>query len=123
MKLVVTAPRISGVRTTPDDVAEVPITPWTNSRTKLIGPNHADRQVDVEDPAPARVVHDEPTDERADNRGAGEDRADQPLVAPAVAGRDDHPDHREGQREDAAGPDALDGAEDDQFPQVLRRTA
>ena len=30
---VVTAPSISGVRTTPDEVAEVPITPWTNSGT------------------------------------------------------------------------------------------
>src|SRR5439155_1900723 len=41
MKLVVTAPRISGVRTTPDDVAEVPITPWTKRGTKLIVPNIA----------------------------------------------------------------------------------
>ena len=41
MKLVVTAPRISGVSTTPDDVAEVPITPWTKSGTKLIVPNMA----------------------------------------------------------------------------------
>src|SRR6266576_3136483 len=205
MKLVVTAPRISGVRTTPDDVAEVPITPWTKSGTKLIVPNiaaptsamhatleatvwlrsrsngiigsttrrsispkaairmaaarsapttagedggaepvdrvllpdgparhrhedhgereTADRQVDVEDPAPARVVDNEPTDKRADDRGAREDRADQPLIAPAVPGRDDHPDHREGQREDPSGSDALNGAEDDQLPHVLRRTA
>src|SRR5947208_10827229 len=41
MKLVVIAPRISGVSTTPDDVAEVPITPWTKSGTKLIVPNMA----------------------------------------------------------------------------------
>src|SRR5438445_10808690 len=36
---VVTAPSISGVRTTPDDVAEVPITPCTNSGTDEIVPN------------------------------------------------------------------------------------
>ena len=41
--------------------------------------------------------------------------ADQPLVAAAVARRDDHPDHRERQREEAAGADALDGAEDDEL--------
>src|SRR5262249_51846732 len=41
MKLVTTAPRINGVRTMPDDVAEVPITPWTKSGTKLIVPNMA----------------------------------------------------------------------------------
>src|SRR6266849_4473370 len=38
---VVTAPSISGVRTTPDDVAEVPITPCTNSGTYEIVPNIA----------------------------------------------------------------------------------
>jgi hypothetical protein len=42
------APTISGVRTTPEDVAEVPITPWTKSGTKLIVPNIA---------APTRAMH------------------------------------------------------------------
>src|SRR5207248_4578242 len=39
--LVVTAPSISGVSTTPDDVADVPITPCTNSGTNEIVPNMA----------------------------------------------------------------------------------
>src|SRR5919197_1093836 len=39
--LAVTAPSISGVSTTPDDVADVPITPWTNSGTYEIVPNIA----------------------------------------------------------------------------------
>ena len=33
MNDAVTAPSINGVSTTPDDVADVPITPWTNSGT------------------------------------------------------------------------------------------
>src|SRR5712691_13514251 len=36
-----TAPSISGVSTTPDDVADVPITPWTKSGTKAIVPSVA----------------------------------------------------------------------------------
>ncbi len=39
--LVVTAPSMNGVSTTPDDVAEVPITPCTNSGTNAIVPNIA----------------------------------------------------------------------------------
>ena len=193
--LAMTAPSISGVSTTPDEVAEVPITPCTKSGTKLIVPNiamptsamqamleatiwfrsrsngrigsahtpldereereqapqtprarrapapsptrtrarprraragaaavpaassaapsqsiecslprrplrhrhqdhgerdDADRQVDEEDPAPGRVVDDEAADRGPDDRRGREDRADQPLVAPAVARRDDH---------------------------------
>src|SRR5436853_7608711 len=38
---VQTAPRIIGVSTTPDDVADVPITPCTNSGTYEIVPNIA----------------------------------------------------------------------------------
>src|SRR5829696_6627252 len=88
------------------------------------GERHAaDGQVHVEDPAPARVVDDEATDQRPDDRRGGEDRADQPLVAAAVARRHDHPDHREGQRKDPARADALDRAEDDELNHVLRRPA
>ena len=45
----------------------------------------------------------------------GEDRADQPLPAAAVARRDDVADHGERQREQPACADSLDGAEDDQL--------
>src|SRR6476646_4347961 len=41
MKLAVTAASMRGVRTTPEDVAEVPITPCTNSGTYEIVPNMA----------------------------------------------------------------------------------
>src|SRR5438105_2668468 len=39
--LVVTAPSMNGVRTTPEEVAEVPITPWTKSGTNAIVPSIA----------------------------------------------------------------------------------
>src|SRR5438045_1647199 len=38
---VITAPSMSGVSTTPDDVADVPITPCTNNGTYEIVPNIA----------------------------------------------------------------------------------
>src|SRR2546429_9798192 len=41
--------------------------------------------------------------------------ADQSLVVAAVARRDDAPDDREREREEPAGAEALDGAEDDQL--------
>ena len=211
-----TAPRMSGVRTTPEDVADVPITPCTNSGTNAIVPNiaiptsateatpaatvrwrkrskgrmgsftcrstsvnsasrtaaptnapmtctephaywrpaqtsasrrdgrpggeqdeaavvdrvhpllrplrhrdrddeegeDADRQVDVEDPAPARVVDDEAAESRAGDRRGGERRADQPLVAATVARRDDHADGGEREWEEAARAEPLYGAED-----------
>ena len=75
----------------------------------------SDGQVDVEDPAPGRVVDDEPADERTDDRRGGERGADQPLVAAAVARRDDLADRREREREEPAGADPLDGAEDDEL--------
>src|SRR5207248_654799 len=50
--LVVTAPSINGVSTTPDDVADVPITPCTNSGTYVIVPNMA---------MPTRHMQDTPT--------------------------------------------------------------
>ena len=39
--LVVTAPSMNGVRTTPEDVADVPMTPCTNRGTKAIVPSIA----------------------------------------------------------------------------------
>src|SRR5205085_2252096 len=45
--------------------------------------------------------------------------ADQPLPAAAVARRHDAADHREREREEAAGAEALDAAEDDELGHVL----
>ena len=41
MALAVTAPSMNGVSTTPEEVADVPITPWTKSGTKAIVPTIA----------------------------------------------------------------------------------
>ena len=54
----------------------------------------AERQVDVEDPAPREVVDEEAAEQRADDRRDAEDRAEEPLVAAAVARRDDVADRR-----------------------------
>ena len=83
----------------------------------------ADRQVDEEDPAPARVVDDEAADRRPDDRRRGEDRADQALPAAAVARRDDVADHGEREREQPAGADALHRAEDDELGHRRREAA
>ena len=65
------------------------------------------------------MVDDEAADQRPDDRRGGEDGADQALVAASIAGRHDHADHRKRQREETAGADTLDGAEDHELPHVL----
>jgi hypothetical protein len=83
----------------------------------------ADRQVDEEDPVPAEVVDDEPAERRPDDRRGGEDGADQALVAAPVGRRDDVPDGRDREREQAAGADPLHAAEDDELRHRLREPA
>ena len=83
----------------------------------------ADRQVDEEDPAPAGVVDEHAADERADDGGHGEGRRDVALVAPALARRDEVADGGHRQRHEPAGGRALDGAQDDELRDVLRRAA
>ena len=79
----------------------------------------ADGQVDVEDPAPAGPVGEPAAQQRAGHRGDAEHGPEVALVAAALAGRDDVADDAEGDREQAAAADALDGAEDDQLAHVL----
>ena len=79
-----------------------------------------DRDPDVEAPAPAQAggVDDQAADERAADRGRGEDGADVAAVATALAWRDharDHDLHQSGQAADA---EALDGAGADQDAHV-----
>ena len=68
----------------------------------------ADRQVDEEHPAPARVVDQQAAEQRPDDRRDGERHRDVALVAPALAHRDQiaHGGHR--QRHQPAGGHALD---------------
>src|SRR5438309_1108043 len=49
----------------------------------------ADRQVDVEDPAPGEVVDEEAAEQRPDHRRHAEHGAEEALVATSLARRDD----------------------------------
>jgi hypothetical protein len=67
----------------------------------------ADRQVDVEDPAPRQVVDEEPAEQRADHGRHAEHSAEHALVPSALARRDDVADDRDRRDEQAAGAEAL----------------
>ena len=54
----------------------------------------AQRQVDVEDPAPREVVDEEAAEQRPDHGRDAEDGAEEPLVLAALARRHDVADHR-----------------------------
>jgi hypothetical protein len=77
-----------------------------------------DRHVDQEDPAPAGDAEDrvlageEAADDRAQDRGRAEDGEEVALVLGALSGRNDVADDREGEGEQATGPEALDRAEE-----------
>ena len=81
--------------------------------------DQADRQVDVEDPAPGQVVDEEPTEQRPDHCRDAEDGAEEALVATAVARRDDVADDGDRDHEEAAAAQSLDRPKDDQLGHVL----
>ena len=85
--------------------------------------DEADRQVDVEDPAPGEVVDEEAAEQRPDHGRDAEDPAEVALVAAAFAGRDDVPDHGDRDHDQAAGAEPLDRAETDQLGHVLAQPA
>ena len=91
-------------------------------------PQHEQReeaqgQVDEEDPVPADRVGEESAERRADDRGDGEHRAEQALVLAALARAEEVTDDRERDREDRAGAQALEAAEDDELPHLLGEAA
>ena len=79
----------------------------------------AGRQVDVEDPAPAQLIDQEAADQRADDGGGAEHRAEEALVTPALARRDEVADDGDGDDDQSAAADPLDRAKDDQLHHVL----
>ncbi len=81
--------------------------------------DEAEGDVDVEDPPPARLVDEDPSDQGPGDRGDGEGRRDVPLVAAALPRADEvaHGGHRE--RHQAAGRRALGRPRDDQGGDVL----
>jgi hypothetical protein len=78
----------------------------------------ADRDVDVEDPAPRGVLHEPSTEQRTGDAREAEDGAEVSLVAPFTRG-DDVADDRDGEHHQATGAEALDGTEGDQLVHVL----
>jgi hypothetical protein len=83
----------------------------------------ADRQVDVEDPAPGQVVHEEAAEQRPQDGRHAEDGAEETLVLAAVARRDDVADHGHRRDDQAAAADALERAEGDQLEHALGEPA
>ena len=83
-----------------DDRADVRERRTSSTRQR----DQADRQVDVEDPAPAQVVGQVAAQQRPDDAGQAEDAAEDALDAAALGGREDLRDDREDRRgQDAAG--------------------
>ena len=120
---VVTAPSISGVSTTPDDVADVPITPWTKSGTYEIVPNITmpispmQRMLDEDDAVVEDVERQDrlldaalPEAEDREQDGRSGERAENVLGAPAVlAPAPDEPEQERGRAErEENGPGPVD---------------
>ncbi len=84
--------------------------------------HQADGDVDVEDPVPAVVLGQEAAHQRADHEGDAEDRTEEALVLAALLRREQVPDDGQCDREERAGADALDAAEDDELRHVLAET-
>ena len=85
--------------------------------------HRADRQVDVEDPAPGEMVDEEAAEQRPDHRRDAEHAAEESLVLAALARRDDVADHGERGDDQAAGAQALQRAAGDQLRHVLGQAA
>ena len=68
----------------------------------------ADRDVDVEDPAPGELLDEDAAEQRSDDARHAEHGAEEPLVAAALAGRDDVADDRLRADHQPAAAEALD---------------
>ena len=76
---------------------------------------NAERQVDVEDPAPAQMLDEIAADQRPEHGRDAEHAADQTLIPAALARRDDVADHRHRRDHQPAAAEPLHGAERDQL--------
>src|SRR6202044_2411335 len=73
----------------------------------------ADGDVDVEDPAPAQVLGEDPTEQRPDDTGGGEDGPEVAHVAAPLPGADDVAHDGLGAHDETAGAHALESPEED----------
>jgi hypothetical protein len=85
--------------------------------------DHADRDVDEEDPVPADVVHDEPADEGADRERESRDAGPDADRLAALPRRERRRDDRERRRVHQRRTDALHAAGTDQEAGVRREAA
>ena len=82
----------------------------------------SDRDVDVEDPPPTEVVHEDATDERTHHRGHPEHGHEETHVTPPFAGRDHVADDGHGTDHQTAAAQALDRPEQDELEHRLAQT-
>ena len=69
------------------------------------------------------MIDQEPSEQRADHGRHAEYGAEEPLVAPTVARREDVPDHRHRRDDQPSGAESLESAKGDQLSHVLGDTA
>ncbi len=82
--------------------------------------DHADREVDEEDPAPGQRRGEEAAEQRADHAGQPEHGTEEALVAAALARRHDVADRRHRAHHQAAAAEPLERPEQDQLGHALR---
>ena len=80
----------------------------------------AEREVDVEDPAPREALDEEAAEQGAGDAGDGEDPAEEAGVSAALAWRDDIGNDGHDEDHEPAAAEALDGAGDDEPIHRLR---
>ena len=83
----------------------------------------ADRQIDVEDPAPGEVGGDESADQRTGDARRRESGAEHALVASPLPGRHDVGDRRLRTDDQPAAAEALDRTKDDELGEVTAQAA
>ena len=82
----------------------------------------AQRHIDVEHPAPAQVLGEQPAEQRPDDTGNAEHRAEQPGVLAAFARRHEVGDHRHDQDHQSPTADALQCTGGDELAHVLAQS-
>jgi hypothetical protein len=77
--------------------------------------DEAERQIDVEDPAPAQLLDEKPADQRAHHGREAEDAAKDALELATLARGEEIADHRHRGHDQPAAAEPLHGAEDDEL--------
>ena len=99
----------------------LPLEGKSEDRLRYDQRQQAQRQVDVEDPAPSKMIGEEPAQERTADGGDGEDRPHVALVAAAVAWGDDIANRSLRHRNDAAGAQPLHRAGANELQHAVSR--